>query len=78
MRFLERIYQRYGRYIAKHPIPFMVLPILTTLFSTIGLPYFHMDNDIWNIYSPINGLSRVEEKALERFEYASSVHHYRI
>uniref|UniRef100_A0A8R1TJB3 SSD domain-containing protein n=1 Tax=Onchocerca volvulus TaxID=6282 RepID=A0A8R1TJB3_ONCVO len=59
-------------------IKIQVLPILTTLLSTIGLPYFHMDNDIWNIYSPINGLSRVEEKALERFEYASSTHHYRL
>uniref|UniRef100_A0A1I7VKP0 SSD domain-containing protein n=1 Tax=Loa loa TaxID=7209 RepID=A0A1I7VKP0_LOALO len=82
MRFLENIYQRYGRYIAIHPMPFLVphylLPILTTLISTAGLLRFHIDNDIWNIYSPVNGVSRAEEKALERFEYASGMHHYRL
>uniref|UniRef100_A0A915PS92 Serine/threonine-protein phosphatase n=1 Tax=Setaria digitata TaxID=48799 RepID=A0A915PS92_9BILA len=78
MRFLESTYERYGRYIAKHPMPFMLLPILTTILSTAGLLRFHIDNDIWNIYSPINGLARVEEKALKRFEYASGAHHYRL
>uniref|UniRef100_A0A1I8EVP4 SSD domain-containing protein n=1 Tax=Wuchereria bancrofti TaxID=6293 RepID=A0A1I8EVP4_WUCBA len=78
MRSLEGIYRRYGRFVAIHPIPFLLLPLLTTFFSTVGLFRFHIDNDIWNIYSPINGLSRAEEKALERFEYASGVHHYRL
>ncbi|KAK6104359.1 Patched family protein [Brugia pahangi] len=78
MRFLEGIYRRYGHFVAIHPIPFLLLPVLTTFFSTVGLFRFHIDDDIWNIYSPINGLSRAEEKALERFEYASGVHHYRL
>uniref|UniRef100_A0A0R3S0D2 SSD domain-containing protein n=1 Tax=Elaeophora elaphi TaxID=1147741 RepID=A0A0R3S0D2_9BILA len=78
MRFLESIYQHYGRYVAKHPLPFLISPVIITLLATAGLPRFHIDNDIWNIYSPINGLSRAEEKALKRFEYASGVHHYRL
>ncbi|KAM3719056.1 Queuine tRNA-ribosyltransferase [Dirofilaria immitis] len=52
--------------------------LFSTLFSIIGLSYFHIDSDIWNIYSPINGMSRAEEKALERFEYASIFHEYRL
>ncbi|KAL3994794.1 Patched family protein [Acanthocheilonema viteae] len=78
MRFLESIYQHYGRYVARHPTPFLLLPIIITLSLTIGLPRFHVDNDIWNIYSPVNGLCREEEKALRRFEYASGAHHYRL
>ncbi|GMT13909.1 hypothetical protein PFISCL1PPCAC_5206, partial [Pristionchus fissidentatus] len=35
-------------------------------------------DDIWDIYAPIDGQSRVEEKALERFEFASGSHHYRM
>ncbi|VDK83959.1 unnamed protein product, partial [Litomosoides sigmodontis] len=78
MRFLESIYRHYGRYVAKHPTPFLLTPVIMTLLLTIGLPRFHIDNDIWNIYSPVNGLSRAEEEALKRFEYASSAHHYRL
>ncbi|CAG9534964.1 unnamed protein product [Cercopithifilaria johnstoni] len=78
MRLLESVYDCYGRYVAKHPKPFLLLPIIITLFASIGLPRFHINNDIWNIYSPRNGLSRVEEEALKRFEYASGVHHYRM
>uniref|UniRef100_A0A0M3I2E1 SSD domain-containing protein n=1 Tax=Ascaris lumbricoides TaxID=6252 RepID=A0A0M3I2E1_ASCLU len=55
-----------------------VIPLITTLTSTVGLLNFHSQDDIWDIYSPLNGISRIEEKALERFEYASSAHHYRI
>ncbi|VDM41759.1 unnamed protein product [Toxocara canis] len=78
MRPLERIFNAYGRLLARHPLPFLVIPLITTLTSTMGLFSFHSQDDIWDIYSPLNGMSRVEEKALERFEYASSAHHYRI
>lgn len=52
--------------------------MLATLFSTLGLFNFHSEDNIWDLYSPLNGFCRAEEHALERFEYASSVHHYRV
>ncbi|VDD92064.1 unnamed protein product [Enterobius vermicularis] len=55
-----------------------LIPLITTLVSTLGLRNFHSQDDIWDIYSPLNGRSRIEEKALQRFEHASSSHHYRI
>ncbi|VDM56324.1 unnamed protein product [Angiostrongylus costaricensis] len=39
---------------------------------------FHSQDDIWDIYAPLNALSRVEEKGLLPFEYASASHHYRM
>lgn len=78
MVFLELIYQHYGCYMAKHPAPFLLLPILTTIISTAGLFNFYSGDDSWDIYSPDNGLSRLEAKALERYQYASGAGYYRL
>ncbi|VDN01565.1 unnamed protein product [Thelazia callipaeda] len=78
MRLLENIYRRYGCYLAKRPLPFLVIPVIITVISSFGLLRFHANDDIRHLFSPINGLTRVEEKGLERFEYASASHHYRI
>lgn len=40
--------------------------------------FFHSQDDIWDIYAPLNGLSRREELALKPFEYASGSHHHRV
>ncbi|MFH4982116.1 hypothetical protein AB6A40_008825 [Gnathostoma spinigerum] len=78
MRPLERVFYNYGKFVTRHPLPFLLLPVLITLGSFPGLLYFHSEDDIWDIYSPLNGISRKEAKALEPFEYASSAHHYRV
>ncbi|CAJ0957827.1 unnamed protein product, partial [Mesorhabditis belari] len=78
MRPLERVFYKYGYLIATHPWPFIIIPTLLTIISTYGFLYFHSQDDIWDIYAPTNGLSRVEEKALQRFEYASASHHHRM
>ncbi|CAD5209684.1 unnamed protein product [Bursaphelenchus okinawaensis] len=78
MRRLEAAFDWYGRLIARHPLPFLVFPILTTLISCVGLFNFHSQDDIWDIYAPLNALSRVEEHGMNRFEHISATHHYRI
>ncbi|KAK0394895.1 hypothetical protein QR680_000996 [Steinernema hermaphroditum] len=78
MRPLEKFYDAYGRLLARHPFPFLIIPVIITVVSSYGIQYFHSQDDIWDIYSPLNALSRTEEKALEKFEYASSANHYRI
>ncbi|ETN71974.1 hypothetical protein NECAME_19076, partial [Necator americanus] len=54
-----------------------IIPTLLTIFSSYGMVFFHSQDDIWDIYAPLDALSRVEEKALLPFEYASASHHYR-
>jgi hypothetical protein len=39
---------------------------------------FHSQDDIWDIYAPLNALSRVEEAAQKNFEYIAANHHYRV
>ncbi|KAE9549531.1 hypothetical protein FO519_007249 [Halicephalobus sp. NKZ332] len=78
MRPLERFFDAYGRYVAQKPIPFIIIPLLFTLLSTFGFFKFHAQNDIWDIYSPLNAISRTEEKTLQKFEYPSGSHHYRM
>ncbi|KAK6738921.1 hypothetical protein RB195_020798 [Necator americanus] len=78
MRPLERFFYAYGNFLARHPWPFIIIPTLLTIFSSYGMVFFHSQDDIWDIYAPLDALSRVEEKALLPFEYASASHHYRM
>jgi hypothetical protein len=78
MRPVERFFDNYGRTIARRPLPFLIIPIVTTLICSIGLLNFRSEDDIWDIYSPLNAASRREEKELERFEHASGSKHYRV
>ncbi|EYC11611.1 hypothetical protein Y032_0050g2005 [Ancylostoma ceylanicum] len=78
MRPLERFFYVYGDFLARHPWPFIIIPTLLTIISSYGMVYFHSQDDIWDIYAPLDGLARVEEKALLPFEYASGSHHYRM
>ncbi|GMS83843.1 hypothetical protein PENTCL1PPCAC_6018, partial [Pristionchus entomophagus] len=87
MRLLERWFDAYGRYLARNPWPFIVSfssgpsrdnDYLHLRIPLLPLTGFFLFDDIWDIYAPIDGQSRVEEKALERFEFASGSHHYRM
>ncbi|CAB3404091.1 unnamed protein product [Caenorhabditis bovis] len=78
MRKLERFFDEYGKFVARHPLYFILIPSLLTIASTYGFLNFHSQDDIWDIYAPTNGLSRVEESELKRFEYASGSHHHRM
>ncbi|KAH7720807.1 Patched family protein [Aphelenchoides avenae] len=78
MRRLERAFDRYGRFVARHPLPFLIVPCVVTLVSTVGFLNFHSQDDIWDIYAPLNAKSRIEEAALKDFEFMSSANHYRI
>ncbi|PAV87761.1 hypothetical protein WR25_03793 [Diploscapter pachys] len=78
MRHLERFFYSYGQWVGSRPWPFTVLPLLLTIISGYGFLYFRSDDDIWDLYAPSNGISRVEENALRPFEFASSTHHYRM
>ncbi|PIO76892.1 patched family protein [Teladorsagia circumcincta] len=78
MRPLERFFYAYGDFLARHPWPFVIVPALLTIISSYGMLSFHSQDDIWDMYAPLDGLSRLEEKALKPFEYASGSHHYRM
>ncbi|ULU05678.1 hypothetical protein L3Y34_017962 [Caenorhabditis briggsae] len=78
MRKLERFFDGYGQYVARKPFFFILVPALLTIVSTFGFLSFSTQDDIWDIYAPTNGLSRVEEAGIKRFEYASGSHHHRM
>ncbi|CAI5441338.1 unnamed protein product [Caenorhabditis angaria] len=75
---LEQFFDSYGRFISRKPFFFILIPSVLTIISTYGFLYFHSSDDIWDIYAPTNGISRIEESSLKRFEYASGSHHHRM
>lgn len=59
-------------------VEIQIAPCLLTLLSLVGVRNFHSEDDIWDLYAPLNALSRTEEKAMERFERVASLHHYKV
>uniref|UniRef100_A0A915ECI4 SSD domain-containing protein n=1 Tax=Ditylenchus dipsaci TaxID=166011 RepID=A0A915ECI4_9BILA len=78
MRWLEKCFYNYGLFVARNPLPFLIIPCIVTLISSVGLLNFHSQDDIWDIYAPLNALSRLEEKALDNFEHLHSSTSYKI
>lgn len=60
--FLAKLFYRYGLFIARHPLPFIILPILITTTLMFGVLNLHISDDLRFLYSP--------EHSLSRFEYA--------
>uniref|UniRef100_A0A914VWU1 SSD domain-containing protein n=1 Tax=Plectus sambesii TaxID=2011161 RepID=A0A914VWU1_9BILA len=78
MRLIERFFDRLGRSIALHPWPYIILPVIITFFCSFGLLRVRFEDDIWDIYSPLDSISRAEEKDIMPFEHASGLNHYRM
>jgi hypothetical protein len=64
---LHRCFSSLGRYICRQPLPFLLIPILITLFSCVGLLRFYEENRIWYLYSPSNAPSHVEHAIANEF-----------
>uniref|UniRef100_A0A183BPS8 SSD domain-containing protein n=1 Tax=Globodera pallida TaxID=36090 RepID=A0A183BPS8_GLOPA len=64
---LARLFFRYGFFIAKHPHPFIVLPVIVTLLLMLGIFNLHVEDDLRFLYSPENSLSRFEYQIHKEF-----------
>ncbi|KAL3105599.1 hypothetical protein niasHT_021702 [Heterodera trifolii] len=64
---LARWFFRYGFFIAKHPHPFVVLPVLVTLLLMLGIINLHVEDDLRFLYSPEHSLSRFEYQIHKEF-----------
>ncbi|KAI3415397.1 hypothetical protein GPALN_005004 [Globodera pallida] len=64
---LARLFFRYGFFIAKHPHPFIVFPVIVTLLLMLGIFNLHVEDDLRFLYSPENSLSRFEYQIHKEF-----------
>lgn len=59
-RPLSRLFYRYGRFVALHPLPFIVIPLLTTAACAIGFLHLHPITDAVYLFTPTNAPSKRE------------------
>ncbi|VDM46204.1 unnamed protein product [Toxocara canis] len=63
-RPLSKLFYRYGRFVALHPLPFVVVPLLITFTCSIG--FLHLDplTDAIYLFTPTNAPSKVERQII--------------
>lgn len=52
--FFGDIFAWYGRRVARRPLPFVVVPVLTCSLLGMGLFNIHYESDLENLYTPVN------------------------
>ena len=68
---MERMFEWYGGFVARHPWPFIVGPLLLTALSLVGLLRFRMEHNVWSLYLPTDYYGYTEEQAFLPFDSAS-------
>ena len=59
---LEKLFFKYGMLIGRKPLPFLLVPVLITIFSLTGFLRFAILTDSEYLYTPKNGEAKVERQ----------------
>ncbi|KAM3721406.1 Patched domain-containing protein [Dirofilaria immitis] len=61
---LSRLFYRYGRYVAQHPLPFIAIPVLFTAFCSVSLLHIYTITDPVYLFTPRNAPSKYERQII--------------
>ncbi len=64
-RPLCRLFSKYGRKVAQHPIPFVVLPVIVAAISCGGFAFMTRETDVEYLFSPENSKARTDQDRLQ-------------
>ncbi|KAI1703876.1 patched family domain-containing protein [Ditylenchus destructor] len=65
--FLARLFYRYGLFVAEHPNPFIIGPLILTGILSFGVFNLRVSDDLRFLYSPEHSLSRFEYQVHREF-----------
>ncbi|KAI6233026.1 SSD domain-containing protein [Aphelenchoides fujianensis] len=63
-RPLSAFFHRYGVYVTRRPVPFVVVPVLFTLIMSMGVLYLESVIDPIYLFTPSNAPSKMERQAV--------------
>jgi len=66
-RPLRAYFEKHGRYVAKHPYPFFIIPIILTACMGYGLRHMTIINDTEYLVTPRNGDSKGERDIVQKY-----------
>ena len=61
---LAMLFYRYGRAVAKRPIPFIFVPLLITLVSALGFLQLNTVSDPIYLFTPTDAQSKAERQSI--------------
>ncbi|XP_066280920.1 patched domain-containing protein 3-like [Branchiostoma lanceolatum] len=59
-RRLSRLFAMYGGFLSRHPLPFLVLPVLLAAGLGSGMFFMESDSSVEGLYTPDNGQGKTE------------------
>ena len=62
---LENCFEKYGRFVAKFPLPFVLVPALVACLLSLGMINFTKESDVEYLYTPTNGPAKDERRIIE-------------
>ena len=63
---IRRYFRKHGNYVAKHPYPFFLIPLILSACLGFGLKYFQLETDTEYLVTPKNGEAKTERKVITR------------
>ncbi|CAH1261352.1 PTCHD3 [Branchiostoma lanceolatum] len=64
-RGISRLFARYGGLLARHPLPFLVLPVLLAGGLGAGMYFMASDSSVEGLYTPDNGRGKTERAEVQ-------------
>lgn len=61
-KWLEEAFYKHGKRVARHPLPFLIIPLVICAISALGLIKIKRNDDTEYLYTPINGPAKVERR----------------
>ncbi|RCN27609.1 hypothetical protein ANCCAN_26656 [Ancylostoma caninum] len=63
-RHIARFFYKYGHYLANHPLPFLIFPILFTLAMASGFFHVNRVTDAVYLFTPLGARSKMERNSI--------------
>ncbi len=68
----SRLYRFHGRLVGRHPLPFLLFPILLSVAMGPGISRRKLNTDVISLFVPWNAASLEEKKAVDQFSQLPS------
>ena len=75
-RPIRRYFKKHGQYVAKHPYPFFIIPLLLSACLGFGLRYFELETDTEYLVTPKNGPAKAEREVVRRHFKMDQAEHF--
>lgn len=63
--FVSSMFERHGRFVARHPLPFVIIPVVVSVLLAIGLVNINATDDSEYLYTPTNAPSKDERRVVQ-------------